>query len=127
MKRGEASTIFGDGSTSRDFCFVANVVQANLLAASVAAGNSVVNSVVNIACGATTSLLELHEMLRSEVARQKGVDVETLPAPIMEPFRNGDIKHSLADISRAHEALGYHPSHTVREGVEELVRAELRS
>ncbi len=127
MKRGEASTIFGDGSTSRDFCFVANVVQANLLAASVAAGNSVVNSVVNIACGATTSLLELHEMLRSEVARQKGVDVGTIPAPIMEPFRNGDIKHSLADISRAHEALGYHPSHTVREGVEELVRAELRS
>lgn len=127
MKRGEASTIFGDGSTSRDFCFIANVVQANLLAASAAGGNPVINNVANIACGATTSLLELHEMLRNEVARQKGIDVTSIPAPIMEPFRKGDIKHSLADISRAREALGYQPSHTVREGVEELVRADLSS
>ncbi len=66
-------------------------------------------------------------MLRNEVARQKGIDVTSIPAPIMEPFRKGDIKHSLADISRAREALGYQPSHTVREGVEELVRADLSS
>lgn len=125
IKRGEPSTIFGDGSTSRDFCFVANVVQANLLAASVGNGSSVINSVINIACGTTTSLLQLHEMIRNEVARLKGIDVATLPPPIMEPFRKGDIKHSLADISRAQEAIGYQPSYSVGAGIKALVRADL--
>jgi UDP-N-acetylglucosamine 4-epimerase len=127
MANREPSTIFGDGSTSRDFCYVANVVQANLLAAAVAADNSVVNGVVNIACGATTSLVELHEMLRAQVARVKGLEVSSIPAPTLEPFRKGDIKHSLADITLAREALGYQPSHSVSDGVEELVRAEVRS
>ena len=99
----------------------------SLLAAAVAADNSVVNGVVNIACGATTSLVELHEMLRAQVARVKGLEVSSIPAPTLEPFRKGDIKHSLADITLAREALGYQPSHSVSDGVEELVRAEVRS
>jgi UDP-N-acetylglucosamine 4-epimerase len=121
----QPATVYGDGSTSRDFCYVANVVQANILAGTVDAGNSVINSVVNIACGATTSLMELFELIRDEVARQKGLDVQTIPAPQQEPFRKGDILHSKADISFAKEALGYHPSHTVEEGIVELVRASL--
>jgi UDP-N-acetylglucosamine 4-epimerase len=118
----QQAVMYGDGSTSRDFCYVANVVQANILAATVDAGNSVINRVVNIACGSTTSLRTLFELIRDEVARQKGIDVQTIPALKQEPFRKGDILHSKADISFAREALGYYPSHTLEEGITELVR-----
>jgi UDP-N-acetylglucosamine 4-epimerase len=125
MSHREPVTIFGDGSTSRDFCYIANVVQANLLAATVGAENKVINAVVNIACGATTTLLELEELLRLSVASMRGIDPEALPKPHFEPFRKGDIPHSLANIDLAREALGYHPSHSVEEGINELVRAAL--
>ncbi len=121
----QPAVLYGDGSTSRDFCYVANVVQANILAATVDAGNSVINRVVNIACGSTTSLKTLFELIRDEVARQKGIDVQTIPEPKQEPFRKGDVLHSKADISFAREALGYYPSHTLEEGIAELVRASL--
>jgi UDP-N-acetylglucosamine 4-epimerase len=124
MARKEAVVIYGDGSTSRDFCYVANVVQANILAASVSAPE-VCNGVVNIACGATTSLLELQAMLRAAVARTLGLDQSEIPAAIHEPFRKGDIAHSLADISLAKNAMGYSPTHSVQEGIDELVRMEL--
>lgn len=125
MARKERITIYGDGSTSRDFCFIANVVQANILAATVSSSSSVINSVVNVACGATTTLLQLQALLREHVAKVKGFPVEEIPEPACEPFRQGDILHSLADISLAKEALGYYPSHTVEEGIAELVSAEL--
>jgi UDP-N-acetylglucosamine 4-epimerase len=114
--------LYGDGSTSRDFCYVANVVQANLLAGMVDGGNAVVNRVVNIACGATTSLKGLFEAIRDEVARHKGIEVQTIPTPKEEPFRKGDILHSKADISLAQEALGYHPTHSLEDGIVELVK-----
>jgi len=123
----EPAVLYGDGSTSRDFCYVANVVQANILAGTVAAGNSVINKVVNIACGETTSLKELFELLRDEVARQQGIEVAAIPTPRQEPFRKGDILHSKADISLAREALGYYPSHTLQDGIGELVRASIEA
>ena len=115
----------GDGSTSRDFCYIANVVQANLLAAAVASNSPVINGVVNIACGATTSLNQLQEMLRVEISRVKGFSSGEIPAPRYAPFRKGDIAHSLANIDLAKSQLGYHPSHSVAEGLAELVQAEL--
>lgn len=121
----QPAVLYGDGSTSRDFCYVANVVQANILAGTVDSGNSVINRVVNIACGSTTSLKTLFELIRDEVGRQKGIDVQTIPALKQEPFRKGDVLHSKADISFAREALGYYPSHTLEEGITELVRASL--
>jgi UDP-N-acetylglucosamine 4-epimerase len=125
MAKREQVVVYGDGSTSRDFCYVANVVQANILAATVAASSPVINRVVNIACGATTSLLQLQGLLREQIARVTGCDPKEIPQPKHEPFRKGDIPHSLADISLATEALGYSPTHTVEEGIAELVRAEL--
>jgi UDP-N-acetylglucosamine 4-epimerase len=125
MSRKEQIVIYGDGSTSRDFCYVANVVQANILAATVSSSNRVINSVVNVACGATTTLGELQQMLRAQVAKAKGFSAEDIPEPKYEPFRKGDIAHSLADISLAKDALGYYPSHSVEEGITELVSSEV--
>lgn len=124
MVRKEPIVIYGDGSTSRDFCFIANVVQANILAASVTAPE-VINGVVNVACGATTTLLQLQSMLRVAVVNVLGCAPEEIPEPHHEPFRKGDVSHSLADISLARERLGYFPTHSVEEGIEELVRVEV--
>jgi UDP-N-acetylglucosamine 4-epimerase len=125
MERKEETLIYGDGSTSRDFCYVSNVVQANILAATVPARKEIINGVVNIACGATTTLLELQTMLRASVAKVLGCALSEIPAVKHEPFRKGDVPHSLADISVATNFLGYFPSHTVAEGIEELVQVEL--
>jgi UDP-N-acetylglucosamine 4-epimerase len=121
INSGEQAVLYGDGSTSRDFCFVANVVQANLLAGTIAAESVVMNKVVNIACGATTSLKRLFSLLRDEFARVRGVPTTSIPEPKEEPFRNGDILHSLADISFARTGLGYEPTDTVEEGIRKLV------
>ena len=125
MSRREPAVIFGDGSTSRDFCYIDNVVQANILAATVGSNSKAINSLVNIACGATTTLRELEELLRQAVTRAKGYAPGEIPAPRFEPFRQGDIAHSLAAIDFAKEALGYHPTHSVAEGISELVQAAL--
>jgi len=77
--------------------------------------------VVNIACGANTSLKRLFQLLREESARVRGIDVAKIPLPKEEPFRKGDILHSLADITLAKTALGYEPTHTVEDGIRELV------
>jgi UDP-N-acetylglucosamine 4-epimerase len=124
LKKRESVTIFGDGSTSRDFCYVKNVVQANLLAATVASSNLIGNDVINIACGNTTSLLELEFMLRSAVAVSLGIEPTDIPSPVFEDFRKGDIKHSLAAIDRASMALQYAPTHSVGDGIRELVQYE---
>ena len=125
MANKSQATIFGDGSASRDFCYIANVVQANILAASTASSSSAIHAVVNIACGATTSLLQLHSMLRQHAARVLGCRPEEIPQPRHEPLRRGDIPHSLAEISFAKESLGYNPTHSVEQGIAELVQAEL--
>lgn len=100
--------INGDGSHSRDFTFVENAVQANLLALFTNNKNAV-NQVYNIACGKRTSILELFELLA-------GFASSTVK-PSFGPERTGDVKNSLADISKAERLLGYSPSVSVEEGL----------
>ncbi|HOZ69653.1 MAG TPA: SDR family oxidoreductase [Chitinophagaceae bacterium] len=101
-------TINGDGSHSRDFTFVANAVQANILSL-FSKNKEAVNQVYNIACGEQTSLLELFNGLNKEA--------KTTLQPIFGPERLGDVKHSLADISKAKQLLGYNPLVSVEEGL----------
>jgi UDP-N-acetylglucosamine/UDP-N-acetylgalactosamine 4-epimerase len=101
-------TINGDGSHSRDFTYVDNAVQANIL--SLFTNNKeAVNQVYNIACGHQTSLLELFNGLKKEAG--------SLLEPVHGPERKGDVKHSLADISKAKKYLGYNPVVSVQEGL----------
>ena len=105
---GQSPVINGDGQTSRDFTFVANVVQANLLSLFTENGNAV-NQVYNIGFGQQTSLLQLVRYL----AKIAGSGIE----PIHAAERAGDVKHSLADISKAKALLGYDPAVSVEEGL----------
>jgi UDP-N-acetylglucosamine 4-epimerase len=115
---GAPCVVFGDGSSSRDFCYVENVVQANLLAA-LAPKEGVALGVFNIACGASTSLLELFASIRNLVGR---VRPAALDAQLHnEPLRPGDIPHSLASVDRARGLLGYAPTHDVARGLAETV------
>ena len=104
----EPPTINGDGSHSRDFTYVDNAVQANILSLFTDTKEAV-NQVYNIACGEQTSLNELFDGLRKEA----GITMQ----PVYGPERKGDVKHSLADISKAKELLGYNPLVTVKEGL----------
>ncbi|MCA3012430.1 MAG: SDR family oxidoreductase [Myxococcaceae bacterium] len=115
LEAGAPCDINGDGSTSRDFCFVLNAVQANLRGA-LAPGPGVSDSVYNVAVGDKTSLLELYALVRERVASRRP-EVRAL-SPRHQPFRVGDIKDSQADISRARERLGYAPTHTVAQGLD---------
>jgi UDP-N-acetylglucosamine 4-epimerase len=118
LLRGQPVQINGDGSTSRDFCYVANTVQANLLAATVS-GPTAVNQVYNVALNSRTTLNELFEMLRSRLEKN---DPRLRGArPAYGPFRAGDVMHSQADISRARSLLGYEPTHTVEQGLAEAL------
>lgn len=112
---GQPCELNGDGTTSRDFCFVLNAVQANLRGA-LAQGADVSDTVYNVAVGDKTSLTQLYGFIRERVAKTRP-EVRDLP-PKHQPFRPGDIKDSQADISRARERLGYAPTHTVAQGLE---------
>jgi len=114
LLRGEAVRVNGDGSTSRDFCFVENAVQANLLAA-IASEPEALNRVYNVAFGARTTLLELFGLVREQVARFSPAAAAARPEH--RDFRAGDVKHSLADVSAARRLLGYAPAVDVREGL----------
>ena len=118
MLSGRTCTINGDGETSRDFCYVANAVQANLRAALVDDARAV-GQVYNVAAGQRTTLLQLHQLLASALAEQRpGLAVQ---APAFAGFRDGDVRHSLADIGKAQSLLGYEPTHDVRAGLREAV------
>ena len=116
MIRGERVLIHGTGETSRDFCHVANVVQANLLAATVASRDAL-NQAYNVAAGHRTTLVELYGLLRDRLVarhpRLAGL------APEHGPFRSGDVLHSLADIGKARRLLGYEPTHGIERGLDE--------
>lgn len=112
---GEEIYINGDGETSRDFCFVENVVQANLLAGCTE-NREAVGIVYNIAYGGRTTLNELFAFIRSLVAISGHKTAQT--KPIYRDFRPGDIRHSLADISKARNLLGYAPEYSVGSGLE---------
>ena len=115
MLKGETIKINGDGETSRDFCYIANVVQANILAAfhakPTAAGHS-----YNVALNERTTLNELFSLLREMLSRQRP-DLANLKA-VYGPFRAGDVAHSQADISLASSHLGFSPTHSIRNGLE---------
>jgi UDP-glucose 4-epimerase len=112
MMSGETPTIFGDGLTSRDFNFIDNAVSANLLAC-LAPSDVATGRVFNIGTGKSHTLNEVY----ATIAGQLGFTAQ----PIYGPERAGDIKHSLADISRAGEELGYHPKAHFHEGLKKTV------
>lgn len=106
---GSEILINGDGSTSRDFCYIANVVQANILVAQASLENP--SEVYNVACGARTTLRELQSMIEVLAAPKKAVTV------IYRDERAGDVKHSLADISKARRDFGYDPLISISDGL----------
>ena len=116
MLAGGEVRINGTGDISRDFCHVKNVVQANLLAATVDAPEAL-NQAYNIAVGRRTTLDELFVLLRDGLAvrhpRLAGL------RPAYGPPRSGDVMHSLADIGKARRLLGYEPTHSIERGLEE--------
>jgi UDP-N-acetylglucosamine/UDP-N-acetylgalactosamine 4-epimerase len=116
---GDPCVVFGDGATSRDFCFVDNIVQANLLAACTPS-EQLTDHVFNVACGDSTSLLDLFAMIRALLTRYRPATADAVlerAAP-----RLGDIRHSLASIDRARAQLGYQPRFDVATGMEQTVR-----
>ncbi len=119
IQNDEDVLIFGDGSTSRDFCYIKNTVQMNILIA-LSDYKFENGEVFNCACGDKTSLLDLFELLRSEVSKNRGMLTE-IKAPRFEDFRKGDIAHSQASIEKARELLMYIPTHNINEGIAETV------
>jgi len=113
MIRGDDVVVNGDGLTSRDFCFVENAVQANILAA--LAQPEGVNQVYNVAVNARTSLNELFAHLADQLGRH-GVKYDK--QPVYADFRSGDVRHSQADIDKARNLLGYEPKHDILRGLE---------
>jgi UDP-N-acetylglucosamine 4-epimerase len=112
---GEEVQINGDGQTSRDFCFVENVVQANLLAATTQNGEAI-NQTYNIAVGERTTLNELFDLLQTKL-RERNPELPQR-RPIYRDFRPGDVRHSLADISKARRLLGYSPRQGLSQGLD---------
>jgi len=118
MIHNESVYINGDGETSRDFCYVANAVQANLLAATTP-DPAAVNQVYNVAVGERTSLNDLFERLRALLAPRFAHLAGF--APIYRDFRAGDVRHSLADIGKAKRLLEYEPTHVIGDGLSEAM------
>ncbi len=114
LLRNETVYINGDGETSRDFCFIENCVQANLLAAC-SQNEEAWNKVYNVAVGERISLNQLFDLIREEVLKHNPAAAQA--KPVHRDFRAGDVRHSLADISRARTLLGYNPLYNVREGL----------
>jgi UDP-N-acetylglucosamine 4-epimerase len=116
LLRDEAIHINGDGETSRDFCFVANAVQANLLAATTQEAEAV-NQVYNVAVGDRTTLNELFSHIR-DLASASQPELKDVN-PVYRDFRAADVRHSQADISKAQSLLGYAPTHRIAAGLQD--------
>lgn len=123
LHSGETVYINGTGETSRDFCFIENVVQANLLAA-LTSNREAVNQVYNVALNKRTSLNELYYLLQKNMLPY--CDPPRESRPVYRDFRAGDVLHSQADISKARRLLGYAPTHTVEEGLESAMEWYMR-
>jgi UDP-N-acetylglucosamine/UDP-N-acetylgalactosamine 4-epimerase len=115
---GEPVYINGDGETSRDFCYVENAIQANVLAAATDDPQAL-NQVYNVAVAERTTLNELFELERALLVDQFPHVRES--RPLYRAFREGDVRHSQADISKAENLLGYAPTHRVRDGLKEAM------
>ena len=114
MIKNEPLLINGDGETSRDFCYVENVIQANILSATTNSKEAI-NQVYNVAVNERTTLNQLFDMQRSLLAKRFS-HLENFK-PKYQDFRAGDVRHSLADISKAQNLLGYAPAHPIGEGL----------
>ena len=123
LYQGETCQINGDGETSRDFCYIDNTVQVNLLAAT-AEDDAAVNQVYNVAVGARTTLNDLYRAIRDRMA-DRIPNLADVDARYGE-FRPGDVRHSLADISKAQTLLGYAPTHDLGQGLDVTVEWFLR-
>jgi UDP-N-acetylglucosamine/UDP-N-acetylgalactosamine 4-epimerase len=106
----EQPIINGDGETSRDFCYIDNVVQMNILCG-LTKNHEALNRVYNVACGDQTTLNQLFEYIKNLV------DKDSVLNPVYHEFRTGDIRHSLADISMAQNLIGYDPKHDILDGL----------
>ncbi|MBL0732756.1 MAG: Vi polysaccharide biosynthesis UDP-N-acetylglucosaminuronic acid C-4 epimerase TviC [Desulfosarcina sp.] len=114
LLQGDQPVINGDGETSRDYCYIDNTVQVNILAA-VTENFEAVNKVYNVAFGERTTLNELLNMIKAGLSAHKPEIAKI--EPIYGPFRKGDVRHSLADISRAAGLLQYSPQYDVSQGM----------
>ncbi len=112
LLNNDAPFINGDGETSRDFCYIKNVVQMNIKAA-ITNNPNALNKVYNVACGEQTTLNQLFTMIKDLI------DPASLVQPVYRDFRGGDIRHSLADISMAKTLVNYDPQYTIQQGLEE--------
>jgi UDP-N-acetylglucosamine/UDP-N-acetylgalactosamine 4-epimerase len=122
--QGQEVFINGDGETSRDFCYIENAVQANLLAA-VATDPQARNQVYNVAVGDRTTLTTLFGLLRDNLVRC-GVAAAGAQ-PVFRDFRPGDVRHSQADIDKARRLLQYSPTHRIAQGISEAMPWYVRS
>ena len=118
LLRHQPVHIYGDGETSRDFCYVDNAVQANI-AAAIAQDPAAVGQVYNVAVGGQTSLNELYSILVQLLSRHDPSIASAKPEYL--DFRAGDVRQSRADISKARALLGYWPTHDAREGLERAI------
>jgi UDP-N-acetylglucosamine/UDP-N-acetylgalactosamine 4-epimerase len=107
--------INGDGETSRDFCYIDNVVQMNILAA-MADNDEATDQVYNVAINARTSLDQLYQMIEERLIER--ITNLSKKSPVYQDFRAGDVRHSQADISKAINLLGYNPTHVITEGLD---------
>ncbi|NOY72258.1 MAG: Vi polysaccharide biosynthesis UDP-N-acetylglucosaminuronic acid C-4 epimerase TviC [Gammaproteobacteria bacterium] len=121
---GEEVFINGDGETSRDFCYIDNTVQMNLLAA-MANNDEATNQVYNVALNDRTSLNQLYHLIEDRLIQR--VDGLVRKEPTYRDFRAGDVLHSQADIRKAKRLLGYEPSHKIAEGLDETMDWYVRS
>jgi len=115
---GEPVYINGDGETSRDFCYIENCIQANILAGTTDKSDAV-NQVYNVAVGERTTLNRLFALIRENVAKQIPTAEKT--EPIHRDYRPGDVRHSLADTGKANGLLGYEPAFTIQKGLEKTL------
>ena len=118
MIRNQPLVVNGDGKTSRDFCYIANVVQANLQAATTTRPGAV-NQAYNVAVGERTSLNELWRLLRERLL-PRYPHLKNFK-PVYQDFRAGDVRHTLADISKARRLLGYRPDYGFEHGLDEAL------
>lgn len=116
MIEGEDVFVNGDGETSRDFCFIENTVQMNILAA--CANDQAKDQVYNVAVGDRTTLNDLYKSIASSL-KNNGIEVSN--EPVYRDFRAGDVRHSQADISKAKQKLGYDPKFNIGAGIDKAM------
>ncbi len=118
LHNGKDCEIYGDGTTSRDFCYIDNVVQANILSATTS-NEDALNRIYNVAVGDKSSLNKIYKEIVDSL-NKNGLQIKK--DPLYKDFREGDIRHTHADISDAKNFLGYAPTHNLKDGMEDAIK-----